>query len=169
MTPLALFLIGNNERKGIFSSQSDLAKKIATHCGQYYPNVASIRPLISQVLAGNRKVPEKLSAAIYELLKDMSPLIISGAQKEIQNHNKFIVPERRMGRNPNPQHNQLEQNEICRALTRNQIYAELKNWPFGEVMDRFGSKCREANSEISDVTWRDLFIDLLREGAKTLP
>lgn len=160
MTPLALILVGDSKNTGIFTTQSDLANKIATSYGKYYPNKASIRPLITQVLAGNRKVPQKLSESIIGLLSGMSSHIISAVKKEIEEHNNVVVPLTRTQKQTDKilgMANRSEQNTLCRDLVRTQISSDLREKPLEQVAAEFGVKCRNARPQIRREVWQSLF------------
>ncbi len=161
MIPLADTLVGE---KGIFKSQSDLARQISNISPNDYPTATGVRALINQICLGQRKVPDKLRRAIIDLLNGKSDHYVSAIKKEIDNHNQVIVPMMRKAE-PNARascKNYAVQDRLCRALVMARFRIMFQEKPLEEAVALFRTECFEADPESGD-GWESLFSDLLRE------
>ena len=161
MTPLSDILIGE---KGVFKSQSELAREVSKVSPQDYPDFGSTRALTNQICSGKRKVPDKLRQAIMRLLNGKPDHLVSAINKEIENHNKVIVPAMR-NRGPNVRascKNYAVQERLCRALVMFRFRTIMREKLLEEAMALFRTECLQADPGSGD-SWENLFSELLKE------
>lgn len=161
MTPLGDMLIGENR---LFASQSHLAREISRIRPRDYPDPSRIRALINQICSGRRKVPDNLRQVIMDLLNGKPDHLVSAFRKEIDNHNKIIVPMmRKEGTDVRTNCKKyIVQDKLCRALVKARLTAMLEEVSVEKAAAQFANECCIADPEIGD-GWKDLFYDLLRE------